>query len=1026
MASNTINKVFVLMLSLMLALSSFGYASAQAPAPDTKGHWAEKEINDWVSQGLIQGFSDGSFKPDQSITRGEFMVLVNRAFGFTELADVAFKDLKTKAWVYQDIRKAVKAGYVNGYSDGTIRYSRTINRQESAVVVANLLRLPANPGAANVFSDAGKIASWGKGAVGALTTEQVWKNIADVSFEPSKDLTRAEAVVVLDRATRLAETAYKAAGIYGPASGTQTIKGNVSVTVGGVKLQNLVIEGNLLLAESIGEGDVFLDNVTVKGKTFVNGGGKNSVHFNNSVLVTVVVNKKSGEIRVVVEGATTVKQITLQSGAKLESNATAVGGIDSVELSSEMPKDSKVTLMGRFDNVDISAASIAIDIPQGSVDQFTASDSAAGVTLNLGKDAKVVDLVLEAVVKVLGQGTIDNADVKDSAKGSTFEKPPTKTEGSGAPTTNSGSSGGGGGSGGTPNAAPTVASMISDQTGVAGGTAVSVDASATFADADHDALTLTAASSDESKATVTVTGTTITVTPVAAGTATITVTANDGHGHMISDSFDIVVGTAPNAAPTVASPIADQEGVAGGAEVTLEANTTFEDVDGDTLTFSAASSDESIATVAVAGSDITVTPVAAGTATITVTVNDGHGNMISDSFDIVVGTAPNAAPTVASPIADQEGVAGGAEVTLEANTTFEDVDGDTLTFSAASSDESIATVAVAGSDITVTPVAAGTATITVTVNDGHSHTVSDSFDIVVKAQSTALISANVITVNFAASDVRKDMVNVIDGPIGSLVTVYDEGGLVLGTATPDADGDSIVTVEDGFDSSWNSIYATITEVGKAESEKVAQSINWSNPVAPAADDVSIFNNPGTMDDEITIENVPDNSIVTLYDQDGEPFEGIYFFVTNGNRVSFIFKGGINASVTDFSVQIMTGIDDVAFAVSQLSGQIGIPVEANSGQTDILYFGVTDVDPDQLHVNIDLATHEIEVVVPVGYDLAHVVRSFILSAGATAKIGTADQESEVTENDFSSPVTYVVTAGDGTTQTTWQVSIAEIT
>ncbi|MFD1905501.1 S-layer homology domain-containing protein [Paenibacillus rhizoplanae] len=71
------------------------------------------------------------------------MALINRAFGFTETAPVAYKDLSASNWAYTEVAKAVKAGYISGYSDGTIGTGKTISRQEAAVIIHRLLKLDA-------------------------------------------------------------------------------------------------------------------------------------------------------------------------------------------------------------------------------------------------------------------------------------------------------------------------------------------------------------------------------------------------------------------------------------------------------------------------------------------------------------------------------------------------------------------------------------------------------------------------------------------------------------------------------------------------------------------------------------------------------------------------------------------------------------------------------------------------------------------------------------------------------------------
>ena len=157
-----------------------------------------------------------------------------------------------------------------------------------------------------------------------------------------------------------------------------------------------------------------------------------------------------------------------------------------------------------------------------------------------------------------------------------------------------------------------------------------------FNDGDGDSLTITAASSDTAKATVSVAtdGSSLTVTAKARGTATITVTAKDGNGGTVDDTFTVKV----KAAPTVASAIADVSDleVDGTQEVSLSG--VFSDADNDTLTITAASSDETKATVTVAsdGSKLTLSGVAEGTATITVTAQDSDGNQVSDTFDAPV------------------------------------------------------------------------------------------------------------------------------------------------------------------------------------------------------------------------------------------------------------------------------------------------------------------------------------------------------------------------------------------------------
>src|SRR4051794_6188330 len=86
--SRAIHKLTSLVLLFSLVFSSFNTTHAQAAVStsvsDIKGHWAEAQINSWISQGFIKGYDDGSFKPNKAITRAEFFVLINQAFHFNE------------------------------------------------------------------------------------------------------------------------------------------------------------------------------------------------------------------------------------------------------------------------------------------------------------------------------------------------------------------------------------------------------------------------------------------------------------------------------------------------------------------------------------------------------------------------------------------------------------------------------------------------------------------------------------------------------------------------------------------------------------------------------------------------------------------------------------------------------------------------------------------------------------------------------------------------------------------------------
>ncbi|MCE2455114.1 MAG: Ig-like domain-containing protein [Gemmatimonadetes bacterium] len=283
-----------------------------------------------------------------------------------------------------------------------------------------------------------------------------------------------------------------------------------------------------------------------------------------------------------------------------------------------------------------------------------------------------------------------------------------------------------------PNQAPVAVGTISART-VQVGESAAFDVSASFSDPDGDALTYTASSSDSSVATAGVTDSTLTVDGLSRGTATITVTATDAGGFTAEQSFDVTV---PNRAPAAVGTISART-VQVGESAAFDVSASFSDPDGDALTYTASSSDSSVATAGVSGSTLTVDGLARGTATITVTATDAGGLTAEQSFDVTVPN-PNRAPAAVGTISARTVQVGDAD-TLDLSASFSDPDGDALTYTASSSDSSVATPAVTDSTLTVGALAKGTATITVTAADTDGLTATQSFDVTVPNRAPAAV-----------------------------------------------------------------------------------------------------------------------------------------------------------------------------------------------------------------------------------------------------------------------------------------------
>ncbi len=193
-------------LAVLIVFLCFGLipskAALAAGMKDIKGHWAAAEIEQAVSTGYVKGYPDGTFRPNAGVTRAEFVVMLDSAnqvpagkYG-NSLGDVSARD-----WFAQDVASALAAGFVSGYPDGTFRPQEEVSRQEAACMLAKLLKLDSG-GSLN-FSDAGAIASWARPSVSGLVTAGIMTGYPDGTFRPQKVISRAEAVVMINKALAL-------------------------------------------------------------------------------------------------------------------------------------------------------------------------------------------------------------------------------------------------------------------------------------------------------------------------------------------------------------------------------------------------------------------------------------------------------------------------------------------------------------------------------------------------------------------------------------------------------------------------------------------------------------------------------------------------------------------------------------------------------------------------------------------------------------------------------------------------------
>ena len=208
-------------------------------------------------------------------------------------------------------------------------------------------------------------------------------------------------------------------------SGTYSVSvdGNLVVNTDDVVLKDITIAGNLYLTQGIGDGNVTLEGVTVKGETYVNGGGEERVIIKNSSLEgTMVVLKVDGKVRIVAMGSSEIANLKLDSGVKLQEQELTGTGFGNIEIIEVIPEGHEIVLEGDYEEITVDAPGVNVVVTDGTVNNLQITEKAEGSSVEVASQATVNTINVKAAATVTGGGTIQNASIE--ANGVVMEKKP--------------------------------------------------------------------------------------------------------------------------------------------------------------------------------------------------------------------------------------------------------------------------------------------------------------------------------------------------------------------------------------------------------------------------------------------------------------------------------------------------------------------------------------------------------------------------------------------------------------------------
>ena len=305
-------RILAMLLAVASCLSlavSASAASTARKATDFKDFdrnaWYADAVSAAVDNGLLYGKSSTIIDPNGDMTRAEMAAIINRSFGCYKTADISqYKDVAKSKWYYKDVALAVQMGTYNGRSNSSMAPDSPITRQEAMTVVARALELDYDSYSKtdlSVFSDRSEISNWAMPYVRAMVGADYIHGRGKV-LAPLDNITRAE----------FAQIFYNIIGTYIVSKGTydKDIKGSVLIRTDDVELKNLTVDGDLIIGCGAADGKITLDNVTIKGRLLVWGGGTKAVYCNAGTnMPAVVVARVDDAVKVIYDRDSTLAVI---------------------------------------------------------------------------------------------------------------------------------------------------------------------------------------------------------------------------------------------------------------------------------------------------------------------------------------------------------------------------------------------------------------------------------------------------------------------------------------------------------------------------------------------------------------------------------------------------------------------------------------------------------------------------------------------------------------------------------------------
>lgn len=406
-------RVLALLLCLSLALSVPVLPAPSASAAD----WLTPYLDKMVSWDVVKGDGNGNYNTGNVITRAEFVAMMNRAYGYNDMGTMPFTDVTPWDWFYEDINKAYTAGIFQGTSDTTAEPYAPITREQAITLLARTMRMDEIPGEIIDFTDGRQFSSWSRGYVKAAIRAGIINGYEDGSCRPMHNLTRGEAIKMMCVGIG---SLINTPGTHAPGG----VFGNVTINCTNVILKDTIITGDLYISGGISLGDVVLENVQVRGRIVVAGGGSSELGQNSVILRgvdtnTLIIDAPTNQyVSVRTEGRTHITNGLFRSNAFFDDGCRDQYGILNVSLEGT-PGDS-FTLSGNLENVVNRTPDSTLILGDAQASNVTIDEKATNSKLILEVNASADEVNLDVGTSVEGSGDIGHLVINSDGSSTTM------------------------------------------------------------------------------------------------------------------------------------------------------------------------------------------------------------------------------------------------------------------------------------------------------------------------------------------------------------------------------------------------------------------------------------------------------------------------------------------------------------------------------------------------------------------------------------------------------------------------------